>query len=223
MLAQLELGLRCVKRGERVFPVAFEAARDKPVLGLDLAVAPLGAVGFVLGTLDLQPPLRQCGVVVVLQRFGRAQRGLDPGRGQRGQQRTGDRLVDLHAADSQAPAPAAFDQDAARAVVGGALVPAAALVVHLELASAASAHGDPLQQRGTFADRAAGLMCARARVGGDPFAVGVERGLVDEARVVLPDQDAPFCLGQATHPLARHAVLVDVALPARLAVRVCAA
>jgi hypothetical protein len=55
---------------------------------------------------------------------------------------------------------------------------------------------------------------------GDPLTVRVERGFVDEAGVVLPDQHLPFCLRQATHPLARLAVLVDVALTAGLPERV---
>jgi hypothetical protein len=53
----------------------------------------------------------------------------------------------------------------------------------------------------------AGLVRARAGVAGDPLAVGVKRGLVDEAGVVLPDQDSPVCLGQATDPLSRLTVL----------------
>ena len=189
------------ERAERVLPVALEAAGDEPVLGLDLAVAALRPLGLVSGALDLQPPLRERGVVVLLERFGRVQRGLHPGGGERGEQRAGDGLVDLTAADPQAPLAAALDQDAAGAVIGGALVPAAALIVHLELAPAAAAHRDPLQQRAALADRAAGLVRARAGVAGDPLAVALERGLVDEAGVVLPDQHAPFCLGEATHPL----------------------
>jgi hypothetical protein len=72
----------------------------------------------------------------------------------------------------------------------------------------------PLEQRAALADGAAGLVSARARVLGDPLAVGFERGLVDEAGVVLPDQHTPFCLGEPTQPLARVPVLVDVSLPA---------
>ena len=107
-----------------MLPVALQAAGDEPVLGLDLAVAPLGAVGLVFGALDLQPPLLERRVVVLLERLGRLQRGLHAGRGERRQQRAGDGLVDLRAADPQTPAAAALDQDAGRAVIGGALVTA---------------------------------------------------------------------------------------------------
>ena len=175
LLAQRELGLGLGELCERVLPVALQAAGDEPVLGLDLAIAALGPLGLVLGALDLQPPLLQRRVVVLLERLGRLQRGLHAGRRQRGEQRAGDRLVDLTSADPQAPAAAVLDQDAARAVIGGALMPAPALIVDLELAPAAPADRDPLQQRGAFADRAAGLVRARAGVAGDPLAVGSRR------------------------------------------------
>jgi len=45
------------------------------VLGLDLAVAAFGPLGLIAGALDLQPLLRQRRVVVLLERFGRGQRG----------------------------------------------------------------------------------------------------------------------------------------------------
>jgi hypothetical protein len=67
-----------------------------------------------------------------------------------------------------------------------------ALVVDHELAPAASADGDALQERLTLAHGATGLVCARARVGGELCLVSLERGLVDEARVVIPDQDLPL-------------------------------
>ena len=67
LLAQRELGLGLGERAERVLPVALQAAGDEPVLGLDLAVAALRPVGLVLGALELQPPLGERGVVVVLR------------------------------------------------------------------------------------------------------------------------------------------------------------
>ena len=148
------------------------------------------------------------------------QRGLHAGWGERGEQRAGDGLVDLRATDPQAPQPAALGELAAGAVICRASVSAPALVMHHQLPSAPAADRETLQQRGAFADRAAGLVRARARVTADPFAVGLERGAVDEAGVVIPDQHLPFCLREATHPLARVPVLIDVALPASLAERV---
>ena len=57
LLAQREFGLCLGELAERVLPVALKAAGDQPVLGLDLAIAPLSPVGLVFGALDLQPPL----------------------------------------------------------------------------------------------------------------------------------------------------------------------
>ena len=72
LFAQRQLGLGLGERAERVLPVALQAAGDEAVLGLDLAVAALGPLGLVSRALDLQPPLRERGVVVVLERLGRA-------------------------------------------------------------------------------------------------------------------------------------------------------
>src|SRR6188472_2286261 len=216
-LAHGELGLGGLKRCERLLPFALQAAGDEAVLGLDSAVAPLGALRLILGALDLQPPLLQRGVVILLERLGRGERGLDAGGGERGQQRVGDRLVDLGAADPETPLATALDEHAARAVVGRALVASPALVVHLQLAPAVPADRDSLQQRGALANGAARLVRARARVARDPRLVCLERLAIDEAGVVLPDQDLPVCLREATDALARLAVLVDVAFTTRLA------
>jgi hypothetical protein len=93
------------------------------------------------------------------------------------------------------------------------------LVVNLELAPAAAAHSDPLQQRLPFADRAARLVRAQTSVASDAVVIGLERRLVNEAGVVIPDQDPQVCLRDATHPLTRVPVLVDIPLPAGLAER----
>ena len=128
VLAKRELGLGGGERCERLLPIALQAAGDEAVLGLDSAVAPLGALRLILGALDLQPPLLERGVVIVLERLGRGERGLHSGGRERGQQRVGDRLVDLGTADPQSPLAAALDEHAARAVVGRALVASPALV-----------------------------------------------------------------------------------------------
>ena len=67
-----------------------------------------------------------------------------------------------------------------------------ALVVDHELAPAAPADSDALQERLALTRGATGLMRARARVGGELCLVSLERGLVDEPRVVIPDQDLPL-------------------------------
>ena len=95
LLAQRELGLGFGEFLQSAFPVALQAAGDKAVLGLDLVVAALGLLGLVAGVLELQAPLLQRGVVVVLERFGCRERGLHAGRGERREERAGDGLVDL--------------------------------------------------------------------------------------------------------------------------------
>ncbi len=112
---QLDLGL--CERSERPLPVALQPARDEPVLGLDLAVAALGALRLITGALDLQPPLPERLIVVGLERLGGDQRGLHARRGERGEQRAGDRRVDPAAADPQTPATAALGDHRSRAVV----------------------------------------------------------------------------------------------------------
>ena len=70
LFAQRELGLCLGELAECVLPVALQAAGDEPVLGLDLPIAALGPVSLVFGAFDLQPPLLERGVVVLLERLG---------------------------------------------------------------------------------------------------------------------------------------------------------
>ena len=191
LLAQSELGFGRGELLQRVLPVALQSARDESVLGLDLAVAALGPLCLVSGAFDLQPPLLQRGVLIGLERLGGLQRRLHAGWGERGEQRLSDRLVDPAAADPQAPAAAVLDQDPAGAVVARAFVAATTVIGQVELAPAAAAHRDPLQQGAALAHGAAGIVRARARVGSDPLAVSLVGGLVDVAGVVIPDQHSP--------------------------------
>src|SRR5215216_5634214 len=108
LLATGQLGLGRRDLGELVLPVALQAAGDQPVVGVDGQVAPLRQPGLEAGPLDLQAPLPEGGVVVGLQALGGGHRRVDAGGGERGQERLGDRLVELDAADAEAGhAPAA--------------------------------------------------------------------------------------------------------------------
>ena len=93
-LAQGKLGLGLGERAKRALPVALKAPGNQAVLGLDLAVAALGALCLIARPLDLQVPLRQRGVVVGLERLGRAQRSLHAGGGECLNEGGGDRLLD---------------------------------------------------------------------------------------------------------------------------------
>ena len=89
-----EFGLGVGEGLQRGVPLGLQSARDQPVVRVDGAVAALGAAGLVAGLLDLAAPLRQRGVVAVLELLGGGQAGLQRRRLQRGQKRPGDRGVD---------------------------------------------------------------------------------------------------------------------------------
>ena len=135
-------------------PLGLQAAGDQPVVGVDGPVAALGLAGLVAGLLDLAAPLRERGVVAVLELLGGGQAGLQRGGLQRGQERAGDRGVDRDAADAQVPGAAALDElaGAGAVVAGGGL--GRAVVVDGELAAAGPAGGQALQQRAALPDRA---------------------------------------------------------------------
>lgn len=78
LFAQRELGLGLGELDEGVLPVALQAAGDQTVLGLDLAVAALGALGLIGGALELQAPLAQRGVVVGLERSAACSAAFTP-------------------------------------------------------------------------------------------------------------------------------------------------
>src|SRR2546423_14174237 len=54
--AALQLDLGHLNCAQALLPVAFEAARYQPVVGIDSAIATLGALRFVIGSLDPEPP-----------------------------------------------------------------------------------------------------------------------------------------------------------------------
>ena len=80
LFAQRELGLCLAELAECVLPVSPQAARDEPVLRPDLAIAPLRPLRLVSGALDLQPPLLQRGVVVLLERLAAGSAAFTPDR-----------------------------------------------------------------------------------------------------------------------------------------------
>ena len=161
-----EFGLGVGERCSAVVPFGFQAAGDQAVVGVDRAVAAFGPAGLVAGLLDLSAPLRERGVVAVLEVLGGGQAGLQRGGLQRRQERLGDRGVDRLPADAQVAGAAALDQLAgAGAVVAGRGF-GGAVVVDGEFAPAGAAGGQALQQRAALADRAgAGLVRGRAGVG----------------------------------------------------------
>src|SRR5438874_3816029 len=112
---QLDLGrLKCA---QALLPVAFEAARHQPVVRIDSAIAALGALRFVIGSLDPEPPLLQSDFAFGLQPLSGGKGGGQPSRLQGCDEGPSDGLVDLDTADIEAIDAAVLDENLARAVV----------------------------------------------------------------------------------------------------------
>jgi hypothetical protein len=60
-----------------VLPLALEAAGNKPVVGIDGAIAAFGTARLVARPLDAEAPLLECGLSVALKAPGRGQSGGD--------------------------------------------------------------------------------------------------------------------------------------------------
>ena len=85
---------------QRLFPVGFQAAGHRAGCP---GRRPGNDVGFgclVAGPFHLAAPLRERGVHAGLELFGRGQVGLQPGRGERGQNAAADGGVDADTADA---------------------------------------------------------------------------------------------------------------------------
>jgi hypothetical protein len=95
-----EFGVGVGELLQRLVPFGFQPAGDQAVVGVDRAVAAFGATGPIAGLLDLPAPLRQGGVVAVLEVLGGGQAGLQRGGLQRRQERLGDGGVDGQPADA---------------------------------------------------------------------------------------------------------------------------
>ena len=102
-LAASELVLGVGQLLQRGVPLGFQTPGDQPVVRVDGPVATLGLAGLVAGLLDLAAPLRERGVVTVLELLGGGQAGLQRGGLQRGQEGGGYGGVDRDAADAQVP------------------------------------------------------------------------------------------------------------------------
>ena len=78
--AALQLSLGRLKRTQAFLPVAFEAARHQPVIGVDGAIAALGVLRFVIGSLDPEPPLLQRDFAIDFEPLSGGKGGGKPGR-----------------------------------------------------------------------------------------------------------------------------------------------
>ena len=85
-----------------------------------------------------------------------------------------------------------------------------------------AASDDALQQRRALSHRASCLVRLRLGVGIEPRLVGFEGGPIDEAGMMVADENGPLIHGQMPHPFPDGAVFIDVAFVAGLAVGVSA-
>src|SRR6516165_1960652 len=219
LFATRKLGLGLVELAQAVLPLGLDAAGDEAVVGVDSAIATLGALRLVACALDRETPLRQRAVVVGFDALGRGERGLDAERRERSKHGVRHRLVDLHGADAEAVDAAAVDDALAGAVI--ARRRGAAGVVCAQLASALSADGQPLQQSASFSHgTAAGLMRSRMSVGSDPRTIALVRAPIDEAFVVVRKEHGPLRSRQLAYALLARAGGIESDLMAALAIRV---
>ena len=177
--AAFEFGLSLFEFAQALFPFRLEAARDEPILGLDGAIASLGALGFVARPFDGESPLFEGAVVIGLDPLGGAQRSLETSRLQGGKQSLRYRLVDLHAPDGQAVQALSLKD-----VLPGAVITRRGLsspVAGTQPPPAVAARRDALQQRAALSDGAARCIPLRPRVPGDALEVLFIGGPVDIA------------------------------------------
>src|SRR5262249_50037724 len=152
-------------------PVAFEAARHQPVVGIDSAIAALGALRFVIGSLDPEPPLLQSDVAFDFQPLSGGKRGGKPGRLEGSDEGSSDGLIDLDTADIEAIDTAVLDENLARAVVTWRGV--ATTIVGVQTATAMATAGQPLQERAALPHGAARLVRSGLSIAGDAFLVSL--------------------------------------------------
>ena len=190
------------ERGEPGFPAGFQGAGDQPVLRLDLAEGPLGAVGLIAGALDGQLGCPACPLVLAGHLAGCGERERDLLGGEGLQQHGGDGVVDRVRGD--AAAAGGF----LAVAVGVAFVagPVIAVVVGGHRPAAAAADDDPLAQRRALPHRPA---AAPGVVGGQPR---LDRQVLlpgDVAGVMILDHDRPLRAGHLGGHGAHVAVGVD--------------
>src|SRR5499433_1041468 len=197
--APLQLELGRLKRAQALLPVAFEAARHQSIVGVDGSIAALGALRFVIGSLDPESPLLQSGFGFDFELLGGGEGSGKPVRLQGSDEGPGDGLVDLDAADIETIDTTVLDENLARAVVTWRGV--ATAVVGVRTATAMTTAGQPLQKRAALPHGAARLVRSRPRIAGDALLVCIVGLPVDEARMMLRDQHLPFGARQVSHAL----------------------
>ncbi|WP_247494776.1 hypothetical protein [Bradyrhizobium sp. 164] len=129
--------------------------------GVHGAVASLGALRVVAGTLDVATELRESRLVIGVELLDRLERGFQACGRESRKERFGDSRIDLHTADVEAVLAPAVDDVLAGAVISGRREPAA--VVYGQAPTAVSAYGEALQECCAFS-HGTPLWCGRGRM-----------------------------------------------------------
>ena len=128
--------------------------------------------------------------MVGLELLDRKQYRVHGGRCDGVEKSVGHGLLDRQTADVETVQAAAIDDVFAGAVIAGSRVSAA--IVSAQSAAAMAAGGDALQQCRAFSHRASRLMGLRTRVGVEPRLIGLEGRPIDEAGMMVRDENGPL-------------------------------
>ena len=129
-------------------------------------------------------------------------------------------LLNQHSADVETVYAAPVYEIFTSAMIAGSRVPAA--IVNMQAAATVSASDEALQQCRPLSHRASRLMRLRPRVGVEPRLIGLKRSPIDEAGVMVRNEDCPLLHRKMPNPFSDGAVFIDVAFILGLAVGVSA-
>src|SRR5262249_43933216 len=94
-----KLGFGFFEFAQAILPLGLDAAGDETVVGIDGAMATLGALRLVARTFDCEAPLCQSFITVGFEALCGGDSGLDPKRRDRGKHGARNRFVDLYGTD----------------------------------------------------------------------------------------------------------------------------
>jgi hypothetical protein len=175
---------------ELVLPFRFESASHQPVFGIHGPITPPGAHRLIAGALYFQSPPRQRRIAIGLQLFDRQPCSSDGGWRNGLERGVRHSLLDYRAANVQTVHAAPLDEIFAGAVITGSGVTAA--MVNMQKAAAMPARDQPLQKRRSFSHSSSRLVRLRSGIGIEPRLIGLERGPIDEAAMMVPNENGPL-------------------------------
>jgi hypothetical protein len=215
-LASRQIHLGGMEFMQALCPVCLKAAGHQAVVWIDGAIAPLCSLGFVAGAFDLEFDLRDDSVLVGIDLLGRQERSFKPSGSQGGDEGACDGGVDLATAN-----PHAVFTTAVGDIVAGALVRGSgefARIGNEQLATPTPTPGQSLEQRCAFSHGTTWLMGPWTCVAFDPGLIGLESCPIDEAGVVIANENGPLGLRPLAYAFSYIPVFIDKALKARFAI-----